>query len=161
MRQTNKEKRGKNTISKNNERRLKLAYGIAAFMAFWGGVLIYAFFRNINNMVMFRFFLKPAFLSTLYTPLQTDSIWNYMFIYNLPYGLWCLSGLLLVRAIWLKNAKWRSIYSGIFIAVVMSYVILKLPGITPGTFDMLDFVFMGFFAFMESIIFNMFIRRYV
>ena len=140
---------------------LKPAYYIAAFVVFLGGAAIYAFFRDINNMAMFRFFPKPAFLSTLYTPLKTDSIWSYMFIYNLPYGLWCLSGLLLVRAIWLKNAKWRSIYSGIFITVVMSYVVLKLPGITPGTFDVLDLVFMGFFAFLESIIFNKFIRRYV
>jgi len=146
---------------KSNIRRLKLAYCITSFAAFFGGVAIYALFRNTNNMAMFRFFPKPSFLSTLYIPLQTTSIWSYMFIYNLPYGLWCLSGLLLVRVIWLKNAKWRSIYSSIFITVVMSYVVLKLPGIIPGTFDVLDLVFMGFFAFLESIIFNMFIRRYV
>jgi hypothetical protein len=84
-----------------------------------------------------------------------------MFIYNLPYGLWCLSGLLLVRAFWLKNTKWGLIYSGIFIAVVMSYVVLKLPEIIPGTFDVLDILFMGFFAFLESIIFYKFMRRYL
>jgi len=43
----------------------------------------------------------------------------------------------------------------------MTYVILKLPGITHGTFDVLDLVIMGFFAFMESLIFNVFIRRYL
>jgi hypothetical protein len=43
----------------------------------------------------------------------------------------------------------------------MSYVLLKIPGIIPGTFDVLDLIFMGFFAFLESIIFNMFIRRYL
>jgi hypothetical protein len=77
----------------------------------------------------------------------------------MPYGLWCLSGLLLLRGIWLHDVKWRAIYGGIFIAIVMSYVFLKLPKITPGTFDILDLVFMGFFAFIESLIFNMFIRR--
>jgi hypothetical protein len=110
-------------------------------------------------MALFHFFPKPLFLTPLYNPIKTESIWSNMFIYNLPYGLWCLSGLLLVRSVWLHNAKWRSIYSGIFIAIVMSYVILKLPGITPGTFDVLDLVFMGLFAFIESLIFNMFIRR--
>ena len=154
MRQINIETQGVNPI-----KRLRLVYCIASFMAFFGGVVIYAFFRNINNMAMFRFFRKPSFLGSLYTPLDTESIWNYMLIYNMPYGLWCLSGLLLVRAVWLKNARWGTIYSGIFIAVVMSYVVLKLPGIIPGTFDILDLVFMGFFAFLESIIFNKFIRR--
>ena len=150
----NKRLRGK----KNNEC-LKIAYCFSSVGAFFGGVAIYAFFRNINNMTLFRFFPKPLFLVSLYNPIKTESIWSNMFIYNLPYGLWCLSGLLLLRGVWLDNVKWRAIYSGIFIAIVMSYVILKLPGITPGTFDVLDLIFMGLFAFIESIIFNMFIRR--
>jgi hypothetical protein len=138
---------------------LKLAFYSAAFAVFFGGAAIYAFFRNINNMALFHFFPKPSFLNSLYSPIQSETIWSNMFIYNLPYGLWCLSGLLLVRAIWLHNAKWRAIYSGVFITIVMSYVFLKLPGITPGTFDVLDLIFMGFFAFVESLIFNLFIRR--
>jgi len=112
-------------------------------------------------MAMFRVFPKPSFLSSLYTPLQTASIWSNMLIYNLPYGLWCLSGLLFVRAVWLTDTKWGNIYGSVFIAIVMSYVFLKLPGIIPGTFDVLDLVFMGSFAFLESIIFNMFIKRYL
>jgi len=148
-------------VSRKNNEQIKLAYYIASPVVFIGGIAIYAFFRNINNMILFRFFPKPSFLSSLYIPIKTDSIVFYMFIYNLTYGLWCLSGLLLVRAIWLHNTKWRAIYGGIFIAVVMSYVLLKIPGIIPGTFDVLDLIFMGFFAFLESIIFNMFIRRYL
>ena len=154
MRQLNREKRDEKYI-----RQLKLIYYTASFLAFFGGVAIYAFFRNINNMAMFRFIPKPLFLVSLYNPIKTESIWSNLFIYNLPYGLWCLSGLLFIRAIWLQNIKWRSVYGGIFITIVMSYVILKLPGITPGTFDIIDLVFMGLFAFIESIIFNMFIRR--
>jgi hypothetical protein len=128
-------------------------------MAILCGMVIYAFFRDISNMLLFHFFPKWSFLSELYIPLNADSIWSYMFIYNLPYGLWCLSGLLLVRAVWFGNIKWRMIYGGIFIAIVMTYVFLKLPGIIPGTFDALDLIFMGFFAFMESLIFNLFIKR--
>jgi hypothetical protein len=136
-----------------------MAYCALSIAAFLGGAAIYAFLRNINNMALFHFIPKPLFLASLYNPIKTESIWSNMFIYNLPYGLWCLSGLLLVRGVWLHNAKWRAIYRGIFIAIVMSYVILKLSGITPGTFDVLDLVFMGFFAFIESLIFSMFIRR--
>jgi hypothetical protein len=151
----------KRLCGKNNSKRFKIPYCVSSAAVFLCGAAIYAFFRNINNIALFRFFPKPLFLFSLYKPIKTESIWSNMFIYNLPYGLWCLSGLLLLRGVWLHNEKWRSIYSGIFIAIVMSYVILKLPGITPGTFDMLDLVFMGFFAFMESIIFNVFIRRYL
>jgi hypothetical protein len=151
----------KQMFEKKHIRRLKLAYYITALTAFLGGVAIYAFFRNINNMALFHFIPKPLFLALLYNPIKTESIWSNIFIYNLPYGLWCLSGLLLLRGIWLHDLKWRAIYGGIFIAIVMSYVILKLPGIIPGTFDILDLVFMGFFAFIESLIFNMFIRRYL
>jgi len=148
-------------VSRKNNEQIKRAYYIASPVVFIGGTAIYAFFRNINNMILFRFLPKPSFLGSLYIPIKTDSILFYMFIYNLTYGLWCLSGLLLVRAIWLHNTKWRVIYGGIFITVVMSYVLLKIPGIIPGTFDVLDLIFMGFFAFLESIIFNMFIRRYL
>ena len=161
MRQTNKEKHGKNTTSKDNERRLRLAYCIASCMVFLGGVAIYAFLRDINNMVLFHFFPKIPFLSTLYIPVKTDAIWLNMFFYNLPDGLWCLSGLLLVRATWLANTGWRVIYGGIFIVIALSFEIAQLSDNIPGTVDVLDLVFMGFFAFLESIIFNMFIRRYL
>jgi len=137
----------------------KLALLIAAITALLGGICIYTFYRNTDNMVIFKFIPKPSFMNIVYTPLQTDSIWVCIFIYNLPSGLWCLSGLFLIRAIWLHNAKWGLIYRSIFIALTMFYVVLKLPGIIPGTFDILDLVLMGFFAFLESIIFYMFIRR--
>jgi hypothetical protein len=151
----------KQLSGKKNIKYLKISYCISSTAAFLGGVAIYAFFRNINNMALFHVIYKPLFLASLYNPIKTESIWSNMFIYNLPYGLWCLSGLLLVRGVWLHNVRWRTIYGCIFIAIVMSYVILKLPGIIPGTFDILDLVFMGFFAFIESLIFNMFIRRYL
>ena len=143
----------------NYIRRLRLVYCFASFMAFLGGAAIYVFFRNSNNMTLFRFFPKPSVLGSLYTPLHTVSIWNYVFVFNLPYGFWCLSGLLFIRAVWLADTKWGNIYGIVYIAIVMSYIFLKLPGIIPGTFDILDLAFMGTFAFLERIVFNMFNRR--
>ncbi len=151
----NKQSLKKNTV------KFKTAYYFASIIAFLCGAAIYAFFRNIDNMIIFNFFPKPYFLNYLHIPLKADSVWFDMFIYNLPYGLWCVSGLFLIRAVWIRNTKWRKIYGGIFIFIVMSYVILKLPGIIPGTFDVLDIVIMCLFAFVESIIFNLFIRRKV
>ena len=150
----------KQICGKSNNKLLRIIYCVSSVVAFLCGVAIYAFFRNINNMILFNFFPKPLFLDSLYNPIKIESIWSNILIYNLPYGLWCLSGLLLVRGIWLCNEKWRPIYSGIFITIVISYVVLKLPGIISGTFDILDLIFMVFFAFIESLIYNLFIRRY-
>jgi len=145
----------------NNIRRLKLVYYSTAFTVFLGGIAVYIFLRDINNMVLFHFLPKNPFLTALYNPVKTDVLWSNIFRYNLSDGLWCLSGLLLVRAIWLSNARWRTIYGGIFIAIALSFEISQLSNNMLGTFDVLDLVFMGFFAFMESFIFNMFIRRYL
>ena len=147
------------TSGKNNIKRFKLAYYIAAIAIILGGMAIYVFFRNTKNMLLFHYLPKWSFMNKLYFPLKENSIWSDMYIFNLPYGLWCLSGLLFVRAVWLADAKWGNIYGIAYIAIVMSYVFLKLPGIIPGTFDVLDLIFMGSFAFLESIIFNRFIRR--
>jgi len=149
----------KQNPKEKNIRHLKIAYLIAAFLAFLTGAAIYAFYRNINNMALFDFIPKPKILVSLYNPIKTETIWSNMFIYNLPYGLWCLSGLFFVRSVWLQNEKWRAIYSYIYIAIVMSYVLLKIPRITTGTFDVLDLIFMVTFAFIESLIFKMFINR--
>jgi len=149
----------KQKLRKNYMKQLKFTYFIAAFAVLLSGVTIYTFFRNINNMFLFQFIQKPFFLDLLHKTVKTESLWLNMFIYNLPYGLWCLSGLLLIRSIWLSNEKWRAIYSGLFITIIMSYVILKLPGIIPGTFDVLDIFFMSLFAFVESITFYFFIKR--
>jgi hypothetical protein len=149
----------KKTKGEKNIRWLKLAYRLAAATVLLGGMAIYFFFRDTKNMLLFRYLPNRSFLNGFYFPLKADSIWSEMFLFNLPYGLWCLSGLLFVRAVWLTDTKWGTFYRAIYIAIVMSYVFLKLPGITPGTFDILDLLFMAFFAFMESIFFNVFIRR--
>jgi len=142
-----------------NTRRLKQAYYIAAITAIFGGMAIYVFFRDTKNILLFHYLPRWSFINTLYSPINFNSIWSDMFIFNLPYGLWCLSGLLVIRAVWLTEKNWRNIYRIVYITIVMSYVFLKLPGIIPGTFDVLDLVFMVSFAFLEDIFFIIFVRR--
>jgi hypothetical protein len=141
--------------------KFKLAYCLSALVAFLGGVAIYAFFRNLDNMVLFHYFPKPSFPATPRIPVKTDTTWGYLFVFNLPHGLWCLSGLLVIRAIWLGNTKWRAIYGGIFLVAVSSLEIMQLNKNIPGTFDVLDLASYGIFAFLESIIYNKFIKRRV
>jgi len=146
-------------VDKNSDvKKLKTVYFIAALVFFLGGIAIYAFFRNLN-MVLFRFFPKPLFLDTLFIPLKTDSILMRLFLFNLPDGLWFLSGLLLIRALWLENTGWGNVYRGIFCAAALVIELTQSFENVPGTFDLLDLLFMGIFAFLESIIFNSFVKR--
>ena len=138
--------------------RIRLTYVLAAFLAFIYGTTIYAFFRDLN-IVLFQFIPKPSFLASLRIPLKTETIWGYLFTFNLPHGLWCLSGLLVIRAIWLTNIKWRAIYGVIFIVAISSLEISQLNEKRFGTFDVLDLVFYGASTLVESVIFNMFVKR--
>jgi len=138
--------------------RLCLIYCSAAFFAFLGGVSIYAFFRNLD-IVLFQFFPKPSFLESLHFPVRADSVLMSFFLYNLPHGLWCLSGLLVIRAVWLTNQKWRAIYCGLFISAISFLEISQLSESLPGTFDVLDLTSYSASAFTESIIYNFFVKR--
>jgi len=137
------------------------AYCIAALAAFGGGVAIYAIFRDIDNMVMFRYVPKPAFLAAPHIRLDTGTPWGYLFVFSLPHGLWCLSGLLVIRAVWLTDTKWRAVYGGIFVAIASSVEIMQLSEVMPGTFDLLDLASYGIAAFSESVIYNKFTKRRV
>jgi hypothetical protein len=140
--------------------RLRFKYCLIAFLAFFGAIAIYAFFRD-HNFVLFQIFPKPFFLDMFYVPVRTDSILISMLLFNLPDGLWFLSGLLLIRAVWLANLKWRAIYGGIFALTALSMEILQLFESIPGTFDVLDIAVMAIFACVESTFFNLFVKRSV
>ena len=150
-----------NTMNFNGKtyiQQLKLVYCITALMAFFCGISIYAFFRNLN-IILFQFFPKPFFLDVLHCSIRSNSLLKSMFLYNLPDGLWFLSGLLLIRAVWLTNKKWWVFYCGIFILIALLMEISQLIETVPGTFDLLDIVFFIFFTFMENLIFNLRIKR--
>ena len=139
--------------------RLRLSYCFIAVLAFLGGIAIYIFFRD-HNVVLFQIFPKPTFLAAIpHIPFNTDTIWGYLFVFNLPHGLWCLSGLLVIRAIWLTNIKWRAIYGGIFILAISSLEISQLSEKMQGTFDVFDLTSYGVFAIVESITYNVFVKR--
>ena len=140
--------------------KIKIIYSLLSLLFLIMGMSIYFFFRNLNNLLLFAWLPKPEFLLT--TPLisfNTDTIWGYLFVFNMPHGLWCLSGLFVIRAIWLTNIKWRAIYAGIFIAAASSLEISQLSDNRPGTFDTLDLASYGLAVFLESITFHNFTKR--
>jgi hypothetical protein len=138
--------------------RIRILCCVTGFATLFSGIAIYVFFRN-HDMVLFHLISKPTFLNTLFISVKSDSIANSVLLFNLPDGLWFLSGLLFIRALWLTNAKWRTLYFGIFAAAALALEIGQIFPIVPGTFDALDVLVMGIFAFMEISIFNLFIKR--
>ena len=138
--------------------RIRLLYCGAGLAMLLNGIAVYAFFRNFD-MILFSFIPKPAFLGTLFIPVKNNSITSSLLLFNLPDGLWFLSGLLFIRALWLTNAKWRGLYFGIFAAIALVFEIGQNFSFAPGTFDAFDILFMGLFAFLESIFFSLFIKR--
>ena len=136
---------------------IKLIYYFAAFLVFLTGIVIYTFFRN-HNILLFQIFPKPVFLDMLHFPVRANGVWMSMLLFNLPDGLWFLSGLLVIRAVWLANPKWNAIYFYVFVLIALVMEISQISDNFPGTFDFLDIVFMAFFAFTESIIFNLFVN---
>jgi len=139
--------------------RLKQLYFLAAFVSLFTGIVIYFLIRDTRKILLFHFFPKLSFFTKSFISIKTDSIWTYMLLYNISDGLWCLSALLFIRSFWLNNRFWHKIYSRLFIAIAIFFNVFQLFGIIPGTFDVLDIVFMCLFAFLESIIFYLLIRR--
>ena len=133
-------------------KKTKLIYCLAALVAFITGTAIYMFFRNTGNLVLFQYFSRPSFLDSMFVPVRTNTFLSRLFVFNLNHGLWCLSGLLVIRAIWLENIKWRAIYAGIFLVIISALEISQIHENRNGTFDVLDLASYGFFAFVESMI---------
>jgi len=137
---------------------LRAFYGILSFFSLIIGMSIYLFFRDLNNMILFAWIPKPAFTGTVLVKIK-PSILSDMFKYNLPDTLWFLSAILFFRCLWFYRTRIQKAYIFCFYVFAAVFETSQLSKKVPGTFDLLDLVFMGFFAFLESIIFNGFIRR--
>jgi hypothetical protein len=123
------------------------------------GIAIYVLFRNAN-MLLFEWFFKPAWLDAFYIPLDTKgNVVLSFLIYNVPDGLWLLSGILFMRALWWKNEKWRKVYVIVFCLIAILFEIVQLFDNAPGTFDIVDLVLLVSIAFVEGIMFKRFISR--
>jgi hypothetical protein len=122
------------------------------------GILLYATVRN-TNLVIYEWLGKPGFITLFSIPARIKTTIHPIVLYNLPDGLWFLSGVLLIRSLWMTEKKWCIRYLAIFYLLAFVLEMLQLHKNIPGTFDGVDLVFMGSIAFVESILFYVFIRR--
>jgi hypothetical protein len=127
-------------------------YGIASLVSLFIGFGIYLFFRKLN-ILLFNLIPKPGFLENVFVPVR-HSVFSSILLYNIPDALWFLSGILLIRFIWFGNKKWQRIYILCFYGVALIIETSQLSKNIPGTFDILDLLFMGITALIEGLLYK-------
>ena len=137
---------------------IRAFYGLLSLFSLILGIAIYLLFRDLNNMLLFSWVPKPIFAGTVLIPLRSSFFPNIL-RYNLPDTLWFLSAILFFRCLWFYRSRIQKAYIFCFYAIAAVFETSQLSEKVPGTFDLLDISFMGSFAFLESLLFNMFIRR--
>jgi len=138
--------------------RIRLLYCLAGFATLFGGFAVYVFFRN-HDMILFRLMSKPAFLDMLFIPVKSGSIASSVLLYNLPDGLWLLSGLLFLRAVWHEQPKTFLVYRRCFLIFAFLFETSQIFDGIPGTFDIFDVLAMGSIALLESIVHKVQLKR--
>jgi len=114
------------------------------------GFLMYYFLKN-ENMLMHQWFGFLPRNGSIIT-FSHSSILTSFFRYNLPDGLWLLSGLLFLRAVWHEQPKTFLVYRWCFLCIAFLLEITQLFNGIAGTFDIFDVVTMGSIALLESIV---------
>jgi hypothetical protein len=138
--------------------KIRAVYGLFSLLALILGMSIYLLFRELDNMILFKFIQKPTFIENVHIHLEL-TVFSYVLMYNFPYMFWFLSGILLMRFIWFFNIKVQRKYVLCLYAIGIIYVLSKMLIIFPGTFDWLDLLFMGIGAFVEGLLYKTFILR--
>ena len=112
-------------------------------------------------MILFSWIPKPQFFKTILVPLQ-PSVFTNILRYNLPDMLWFVSAILLFRFIWFDNFRVQKIYVTSFYVFGIIFETSQLSKKIAGTFDWLDLLFLGIGAFVEGLLYKIFVlRRYV
>jgi len=139
-------------------KKIRAFYGLLSILSLITGLAIYFLFRNINNMLLFLWIQKPQFLKTILIPLQ-PSISTNILRYNIPDMLWFISAILFLRFIWFYKLKEQTIYIICFYIIGFVFELSQLSEKVLGTFDWFDLIFLCIGAFVESLLYKIFIRR--
>jgi len=132
-------------------------YGFAALVSLLIGMGIYLCFRN-TNMQLFEWIPKLQIFKDVYIPTKR-SVFTEILKYNLSDTLWFLSGIFFLRFIWFYKLKEQNVYLLSFYIMGFVFETSQLSDSIPGTFDFLDLLFMGIGAFIEGLLYKIFIQR--
>ena len=135
----------------------KKVYGALSLASLTMGMGIYLFFRNLD-MVLFQWIPKPPFLEGFFIPVR-PSAFSSVLLYNVPDALWFLSGLLFLRCAWFYKARWQRVYIACFCGIALVLELSQASEAVPGTFDVLDLLFMAITAFAEGLLYKIYVKR--
>ena len=138
--------------------KIRTSYGLLSILFLIAGIAIYLLFRNVNNMLLFSWIPKPEFLNKKLVQIK-PSIFSYILLYNIPDTLWFLSAILFLRFLWFYKTKEMTIYILCFYGIGLLFEISQISEKVLGTFDWLDLFFMSIVAFVEGLLYKIFIRR--
>jgi hypothetical protein len=133
------------------------AYFLLTVFALITGLLIYYFFRSSNVLVYTWFGFLPR-NNNIIVPSNPSFLANF-FRYNLPGGLWLLSGLLFLRAVWHEKPKTLSVYRICFLFIALTLEISQLFDRISGTFDIFDVLTMCSIALLEGNVHKVQLKR--
>jgi hypothetical protein len=121
------------------------------------GILIYYCFRNLD----LRLFQWLNVHITIIPAAINQTLVSSFLIYNLPDGLWFLSGILFIRALWLDNPAASKAYILIFCILAVSMEGSQYFNLISGTFDFFDIIAMVLAAFVEGVFYKCLVQRRV
>ena len=104
-------------------------------------------------MLLFDWLPRLEIFKDVYIPVKHSFI-SSMLIFNVPDALWFLSGVLFLRFLWFYNEKWQGIYIIIFYGIAVLFETSQIAPHIPGTFDVMDLLFMGITAFVEGLLYK-------
>jgi len=119
------------------------------------GFLVYYCFRSGDMLIHQWFDFLPRNTATI--AFSHPSVFIDFVRYNLPDGLWLLSGLLFLRVVWHEQMETFLIYRRCFLYLAFLLEMAQVFNSVPGTFDIFDVVTMGSFALLESIVYRVYL----
>jgi len=122
------------------------------------GIGIYVLFRNLSYLHFLAWIPLPEFAKKAFIPLP-PSAFSFFVMYNLAGMLWFVSGIAFLRFVWFYRAGTQKVYVGSFYALGALIEISQLSERVSGTFDLLDLLFMGIGAFVEGLLYTIFVKR--
>jgi hypothetical protein len=122
------------------------------------GILLYAFFRE-RGLLLFSVTGTPPFWENLPRRSLPDRPWWNFLCYNVPGGLWLLSGMVWIRALWLEPGTQGGVYVFLFCSLALLLEALQGLRVIPGTFDPVDMLTLAVTACGESIWYTRVIYR--
>jgi len=133
-------------------------YALLSSLLLFAGICVYFFFRDTTHLLFFAWVPKPAFLTDVFIQLP-PSVFSSILMHNTAGMLWLVSGILFLRFIWFHKPLAQNVYIGGFCAAAAIMEISQLSERVPGTFDILDLLFMGIGAFVEGLLYKFFFKR--